>query len=69
MKDALDAAHGHEHAADGSELGNAKTEAREGDDAGSPAGSSNLWMIVSGVLFILLVLVSIQKRAGRDRDV
>ncbi len=58
LKDALDAAHGHEHAADGSELGDsAKKEptAEVGDHGHEDAGSSPLWKIISGVLFLLLL--------------
>jgi membrane fusion protein, heavy metal efflux system len=65
LKEALDAAHGHEHAADGSELTeNSKKSAATAtaDDhdhdhghAHSEAGSRSFWMIVSGVLFVLLL--------------
>ena len=70
LKEALDAAHGHEHAADGSELGSG-TEADEHDhehekgeehEEGSP-----LWMIVSGVLFVLL-LISLFTRGSSAPD-
>ncbi len=62
LKEALDAAHGHEHAEDGSELTPAKKteiEARKRAAAGLPSGNSNCsgrtWMYVSGVLFLLLL--------------
>jgi len=65
LKDALDAAHGHEHAADGSELtqqpkANASVGLADGGGEASP-----FWMIVSGVLFVLLVVVAARKRGGR----
>lgn len=63
LKEALDAAHGHEHAEDGSEL----------KDAGKPGSSqstnhgdhSNMfWMAVSAVLFVLLIVVAFGKKGG-----
>jgi hypothetical protein len=62
LKDALDAAHGHEHAEDGSEL----TEANKPSSATKDAtqGSSPFWMIVSGVLFVALVVVAIRKKGA-----
>jgi multidrug efflux pump subunit AcrA (membrane-fusion protein) len=60
LKEALDAAHGHEHAADGSEL-------KPGDEAKNEdhhehehheteeAASSPFWKYTSGVLFVLLL--------------
>jgi len=71
LKEALDAAHGHEHAADGSELtpeAKAKMEAekRAGDhdhhDEASP-----MWMYASGVLFILLI-ISLATRRGKEAE-
>jgi membrane fusion protein, heavy metal efflux system len=78
LKEALDAAHGHEHAADGSEL---TDEAKKKTGAASASGAdhghghdhahghgdeheheSPLWMIVSGVLFVALLVVSFRKR-------
>ncbi len=64
LKAALDAAHGHEHAEDGSEL-------KPGDQARKPAGDSHdqgvsgsrtFWMIASGVLFALLIVSNVWKR-------
>jgi multidrug efflux pump subunit AcrA (membrane-fusion protein) len=73
LKEALDAAHGHAHAEDGSELtgkdkaGGAKSDAH--DDHGHDEGrQSPFWMIVSGVLFVLLLVVASWKRAGRKSD-
>lgn len=86
LKEALDAAHGHEHNADGSEMTSeqrrqsAEAKARAAGGAGAAAiaatghghehehghghgGGSPFWMIVSGVLFALLVVVSLRKRA------
>lgn len=67
LKDALDAAHGHEHAEDGSELTpEAKAaEAAAKDGTGTPTaggGNSPFWMIVSGVLFLLLIVSSVSKK-------
>ncbi len=59
LKEALDAAHGHEHAEDGGELTPEKKAqiavAKNGGAAPSSAGSSKLWIYVSGVLFVLLL--------------
>lgn len=63
LKEALDAAHGHEHAEDGSELTpekQAAMEAKKRAAAGLPpeksgGGASRVWMAVSGVLFLLLL--------------
>ena len=71
LKEALDAAHGHEHAADGSEL---TAEQKVGKQTTGAAGAhehapghghehqSPFWMIVSGVLLVLLVVVGLMKR-------
>lgn len=59
LKEALDAAHGHEHAEDGSEL----TTQKSGPVTGHSTVDNNpFWMVVSGVLFVLLIIVSFQKR-------
>jgi membrane fusion protein, heavy metal efflux system len=63
LKEALDAAHGHEHAEDGGELTpekKAEMEAKKRADSGLPpatpgGGSSPVWMVASGVLFLLLL--------------
>jgi membrane fusion protein, heavy metal efflux system len=71
LKEALDAAHGHEHAEDGSELTpekKAEMEAKKRAEAGLPAEDAHespLWKIVSGVLFVLL-LASLLIRKGPD---
>lgn len=76
LKAALDAAHGHEHNEDGSEISadpkkTAATGQPHGDDDGSGAdGNTTLWKIISGVLALLLVITSIRGRAkvgGEDR--
>jgi hypothetical protein len=67
LKEALDAAHGHEHAADGSEL-KPEDQAKKppagdhGHDHGEEAHASPLWKIVSGVLFVLLIVSTFTKR-------
>jgi cobalt-zinc-cadmium efflux system membrane fusion protein len=63
LKEALDAAHGHEHAADGSELTaekEAEMEAKHRAEAGLPPESagesaSPLWKYVSGALLLMLI--------------
>ncbi len=66
LKEALDAAHGHEHAADGSELKSEDRTATAAPDAHDRehAHASPLWKIVSGVLFVLLLLSTLTKRRG-----
>ncbi len=66
LKEALDAAHGHEHAADGSELTDATPKggaADHGHEHGG-GGGGRFWMIVSGGLFVALVLVSLRRKGG-----
>ncbi len=62
LKEALDAAHGHEHAEDGGELTpekKAEMEAKKRAASGLPpetsGGASRVWMYVSGGLFLLLL--------------
>lgn len=70
LKEALDAAHGHAHNEDGSEItSDKKSQARAGNhdhshehDEVRAFSGSPFWMIVSGVLFVLLVVVSVSKR-------
>jgi len=83
LKEALDAAHGHEHAADGSEptagasrkAGSAAADPKHdhGHDHGhaheEEAHESPFWMIVSGVLFVLLLVVLGLRRKPRAADV
>jgi multidrug efflux pump subunit AcrA (membrane-fusion protein) len=71
LQEALDAAHGHEHNADGTELTADQKKAR-GAAKGGPASShdhehdhadeSPFWKIVSGVLFVLLLILGFRKR-------
>lgn len=70
LKEALDAAHGHEHAEDGGELTpgkRAEMEAKKRAESGLPpehaGGGNKLWMYVSGVLFVaLLASLAVRKR-------
>ena len=64
LKEALDAAHGHEHNADGSEItaGSKPAEsAHDHHDDSHRAHASPFWKIVSGVLFVALLAVSFFK--------
>jgi cobalt-zinc-cadmium efflux system membrane fusion protein len=70
LKEVLDAAHGHEHAADGAEL----TPESKGNAAGASGhddehehGGISVWMIVSIILFLLLIAsVFIRKPVGKE---
>lgn len=67
LKEALDAAHGHEHASDGSELTpekKAEMAQSKGGNASAPTAGrySSLWMYTSIVLFILLLVSLISKK-------
>ena len=67
LKAALDAAHGHEHAADGSELNSEdqSKKSKAGDGVqGEAASASPLWKIVSSVLFVLLIVSMLTKRGS-----
>ena len=79
LKEALDAAHGHAHNADGSEIASEGKRAGAGDHADDHDDGhahsddeehehSPFWMIVSGVLFVLLIVVGFRKgpRPGPD---
>lgn len=75
LKEALDAAHGHEHAADGGELTPekkaeiaAQKRAAAGGTTEEASGGSPVWMYVSGVLFVLLLVSLITKRRGSVED-
>ena len=70
LKDALDAAHGHEHAKDDSELAeNEKTEEQHGHDhsteGGGNHGVSRMWMYASIQLGLLLVASFLGKAFAR----
>jgi multidrug efflux pump subunit AcrA (membrane-fusion protein) len=76
LKEALDAAHGHEHAADGGELtpeAKAEMEAKKRAASGLPPQTESpgnpLWMYASGVLFVLLLISMFSKKRGaKDED-
>jgi len=61
LKEALDAAHGHEHAADGSEL---PQQTKAPSASAGKKEQSTFWMIVSGALFVLLVIVATRRKAS-----
>lgn len=61
LKEALDAAHGHEHNPDGSEI-TAGSRARVAADAPTPTGGDSFWKIVSGVLFAALLVVGFLRK-------
>ncbi|HEY5894627.1 MAG TPA: efflux RND transporter periplasmic adaptor subunit [Chthoniobacterales bacterium] len=70
LKAALDAAHGHEHNDDGSEITPDQKEEASGaqpasHNHGREQKQSPFWMIVSGVLFLLLIFTALQKRGER----
>jgi multidrug efflux pump subunit AcrA (membrane-fusion protein) len=62
LKEALDAAHGHEHAADGSEL--TAADEKVATETAREVKQSPFWMIVSGILFVILLVVAIRKKGG-----
>lgn len=75
LKEALDAAHGHEHAEDGSELTpekKAEMAAKKGGAAHDheheheheEEGASPLWMYASMVLFVLLLIALFSQKRG-----
>lgn len=72
LKEALDAAHGHEHNEDGSELSPeqaaAKTTHEDGHDHASHGSSQReiFFMISTGVLAILLVIASLRRSQPGD---
>lgn len=73
LKEALDAAHGHEHAEDGSELTpekEAELEAEKRAAAGlAPIAKENpFWKIVSGVLFALLLVSLFTRKPSHPED-
>ena len=64
LKEALDAAHGHEHAADGSELtGAAKKEDHDHDHHEEATAGGLFWKISTGALAILLVVSMIRRKS------
>jgi len=68
LKEALDAAHGHEHNADGSEIDAGQKPGAGADTHGHASGhESPFWKITSGVLFIALVIVAFRRRPATSR--
>lgn len=73
LKEALDAAHGHEHAADGSEL---KAGAATNGDHGHAHGDEDehahddalLWKILTGVFFVAFVVTLFSKKPSAPRS-
>jgi hypothetical protein len=64
LKEALDAAHGHPHAADGSELKPGATTADHGhahDDHDDHAHESPIWKILTAVFFVAFVVTLFSK--------
>ncbi len=75
LKEALDAAHGHEHAEDGGELTpekKAEMEAKKRAASGLPpetsGGASRVWIYISGILFLLLLASLFTKMRGVPAD-
>ena len=64
LKEALDAAHGHEHAEDGSEL---PQQTKAPSEKAPQTEPSRFWMFMSGGLFVLLVIVA-ARRKGRHAE-
>ena len=68
LKEALDAAHGHPHNEDGSEMTREQLAAagagHGGDHAHEEGGSALLWQIISGVLLVLLVISAVQRKSA-----
>lgn len=62
LKEALDAAHGHEHNADGSEIATGQPGGNPPPDHGHDDSRARTWMIVSAVLFVALVFVGARLR-------
>lgn len=68
LKEALDAAHGHEHADDGSELTPEMVAAKEAERAapsGSGGGALNTYLMVYAGLMTLLAIGALQLLWGR----
>ena len=70
LKEVLDAAHGHEHAADGSELTPEKKAVLDAAKQGTSGGhdhaesGSPLWKYASGILFVLLIIALATRKSG-----
>ncbi len=68
LKEALDAAHGHPHNEDGSEMTKEQLAAagagKGGDHGHEEGGSALLWQIISGVLLVLLIISAVQRKSA-----
>jgi ABC-type nickel/cobalt efflux system permease component RcnA len=71
LKEALDAAHGHEHNADGSEITNASRAAKAAsatahahDPGETEHGDSTLWKILTGLFFVGFVVTLFAKKSA-----
>ncbi len=68
LKESLDAAHGHEHNADGSEIADSHDHDSDHDHATENHSHERVWMIVSGVLLAALLFVSARLRKASSRS-
>lgn len=76
LKEALDAAHGHEHNEDGSEITpdqkkpvvSADGDKNEHEHGHADEGESPFWMVVSGVLFVALLGVLFWRNPGARKS-
>ena len=68
LKEALDAAHGHAHNADGSEVTANGGPNAPADPAHAHAHGSHFWMITSGVLFAALLVVGFRRKPASSPD-
>lgn len=73
LKEALDAAHGHEHAADGSEMTPEKKAEMEaskgdGDSHAAESGGGAFWKYVSGGLLLALIASLFRRKGERLKD-
>jgi hypothetical protein len=72
LKEALDAAHGHEHNEDGSEKSpGQKAEAEREDHDHADHGTANreiLFMISTGILAVLLLIVTLRRKQPIDEN-
>lgn len=75
LKEALDAAHGHEHAEDGSELTDADKSARadshaghDHDDPGGGGSKANLYLQIYAGVISLMLLITLQQLWNKRRQ-
>ena len=66
LKEALDAAHGHEHNEDGSEISSEQQAAEEGHDHAEGGGSSNRLLLFYAIAMTIFVVVLLQKRKSSE---